>query len=198
MTTHLEEHLRFIDRRQFNTGILLTMIVSGCSDPGADFLPIPRPKTGTYRLGLGDEVRIFVFGEERLNADYKLSDTGMIVFPLLGNVPAIDKTTAEVEKAIAATLKSQGMLSDAKVTVQVRTYRPFYITGQIAKPGEYAYQPGITVLAASAVAGGFTPRAIDQYVAIQRLVGDKSVVGRADQAEPVLPGDIITVFERRF
>jgi polysaccharide biosynthesis/export protein len=84
------------------------------------------------------------------------------------------------------------------VAVEVIAYRPIYVLGEVNKPGQYAYQPGMTVVTAAAVAGGFTYRAVEGYAAIVRTVGGKAIEGRASRQTFVQPGDVITVLERRF
>ena len=117
--------------------------------------------------------------------------------PLLGAVPVRGKSTDELEETIEAEL-AKGLLRDPSVSVQVERFRPFYILGEVKQPGQYPYVPGMTVLAAVAIAGGFTFRAEDDYVAITRQAGKDAAEGRAARQSIVLPGDTIFVFERWF
>ena len=78
----------------------------------------------------------------------------------------------------------------------VSTYRPIYVLGEVNKPGQYPYQPGLTVLGAAAMAGGFTYRALDGYAGVVRQIAGRGMEGKADRQSPVQPGDVITFFER--
>ena len=82
--------------------------------------------------------------------------------------------------------------------MEVTTYRPIYALGEVNKPGQYPWQPGMTMVTAAAVAGGFTYRAVEDYAAVVRTVDGDSVEGKASRQASVRPGDVITVFERRF
>ena len=77
-------------------------------------------------------------------------------------------------------------------------YRQFFILGEVNRPGQYPYQPGMTVVSAVAIAGGFTYRAVEDQVSIVRNTGGKSVEGRAGRETTLRPGDVITVYERSF
>ncbi|MFD2137635.1 polysaccharide biosynthesis/export family protein [Novosphingobium resinovorum] len=82
------------------------------------------------------------------------------------------------------------------VAVDVMSYRPFYILGEVGKPGEYTYAYQMSLLQAIAKAGGFTPRANKGTVVVLRKSwggGRKVVVG--DPALIIMPGDTITVNE---
>jgi polysaccharide export outer membrane protein len=154
--------------------------------------------SAAYSLGPGDQVRIITFGEENLTGEFRVNDSGNIALPLLGAVHAAGLTSAGLESAVAAALKRGNLVRNPSVAVEVIAYRPVYVLGEVNKPGQYAYQPGMTVVTAVAVAGGFTYRAVDGYVAIVRSIGGNAVEGRASRQAFVQPGDVITVFERRF
>ena len=78
------------------------------------------------------------------------------------------------------------------------SYRPIFVLGEVSKPGQYPYQPGMTVVTAVAVAGGFTYRAVKDYASVVRTLDGVAVEGKAVRQGFVQPGDVITVFERRF
>ncbi len=84
------------------------------------------------------------------------------------------------------------------MVVEVIAYRPVFILGEVSKPGQYPFQPGMTVLTAVAVAGGFTYRAVEDYASVLRNTGDKPVEGRAVGATLLAPGDVVTIYERVF
>jgi polysaccharide export outer membrane protein len=175
----------------------------GCGTPGDTLPPVPPPVTGEYRLGPGDQIRITTFGEQQLTGDFRVGDTGRVALPLIGGVDANGRTPSELSAAIAKTLADSKLYVDPKVTTEVTSYRPIFILGEVARPGQYPYQPGMTVVTAVAVAGGFTYRAVKDQFSIVRATdakaGDgKAVEGRAERQSAVQPGDVITVFERTF
>jgi polysaccharide export outer membrane protein len=99
---------------------------------------------------------------------------------------------------VTAALQRADMLRAPSVVAEVTAYRPIFVLGEVSKPGQYPYQPGMTVVTAAAVAGGFTYRAIEDYAAVVRTLNGVAVEGKATRQSFVQPGDVITVFERRF
>ena len=183
------------------TTLVLTLAMSffwGCS-PHISF-PALGPDIegeGEYQLDSGDQVRVHVFGQEELSGTYTVDGTGMISMPLLRTMTARGSTTAQLELAITERLE-KGILRSPSVSVQIESFRPFFILGQVRNPGNYPYVHRMTVLTAVAVGGGFTPRAEQGYVSITRTVGDRPVEGRAERSTLVYPGDVIFVHERFF
>jgi polysaccharide export outer membrane protein len=133
-----------------------------------------------------------------LTGEFRVNDSGAVALPLLGTIQAAGLTTAELERTIGADLVKAQLIRDPSVSVEVLAYRPIFVLGEVNKPGQYAYQPGMTVVTAVAVAGGFTYRAVEDRAAIVRSVDGKAVEGRAERQTYVQPGDVITIFERRF
>lgn len=151
---------------------------------------------GVYRLDVGDKVRVIVFGEPDLSSPengFEVNSAGYISMPLIGPIRAKGLTVEELERQIEEKLKA-GYLKNPKVSVEVLNYRPFYILGEVNQPGSYHYVNGLTVKQAAAIAGGFTYRADQDDIYIERQ-GKKI---KADLNTPVLPGDTIWVPERFF
>ncbi len=149
-----------------------------------------------YRLGTGDQVRVTVFGHEDLSGQFEVGSDGRISLPLIGEVRAAQLTLQELEAAITSKLKPD-FLKNPQLSVDVVSYRPFYIIGEVKNPGSYAYVGGMRVVNAVAMAGGFTYRARESELLISRAAGsgEKEV---ANQNTVVLPGDVIEVPERFF
>lgn len=150
-----------------------------------------------YRLGADDKVRINVYGEDALNAEYLVGSDGNISFPLIGMVQAKGLTLAELQAILTFRL-AESMINDPKVSVDILQYRPFYVLGEVQKAGQYPYRTGLTAMAAIATAGGFTYRANEKTVMIQRF---GEAVEQSFPLSPqtiVLPGDTIRVKERYF
>ena len=150
-----------------------------------------------YKLGTGDKLRVIVFGEADLGGEYVVDSGGFVRLPLIGQIHAAGDTVRQFENEVTSKLKD-GYLKDPRVSAEVLNYRPFYIIGEITKPGEYAYVNGMSVLNAVALAGGYTPRADQRRVYIRRDGTGTEQTLSADQTTKVNPGDIIRVAERFF
>ena len=177
--------------------LLVSLGLAACA-PGRNLPPLPPAANADYRLGAGDTIRVITFGEDPLTGEFRVNEQGQLALPLAGAVDAAGKTPRELETAIANALKKGDMLRHPSVSVEVATYRPIYVLGEVNKPGQYPYQPGMTVVTAAAVAGGFTYRAVEDYASVVRTVGGDSIEGKASRQAFIQPGDVITVFERKF
>jgi len=150
-----------------------------------------------YRLDAGDKLRVIVFGEMDLGGEYEVDGSGYVRLPLIGQLRAGGLAVNEFENSMKAELE-KGYLKNARVSVEVINYRPFYILGQVNKPGEYPYVNGMSVLNAVALAGGYTYRANESNVYIRSRDSEEERLTPANQMTRVQPGDIITVRERFF
>ena len=150
-----------------------------------------------YKLGASDRVRIIVYGEPDLSGEFVVSGTGKLSLPLIGEVQGADLTISELQDEIAAKLR-EGYLKDPRVSAEVLTFRPFYILGEVSKPGEYPYSDGLTVLIAVAEASGFTYRAEKRKVFIKHANDAREIEVPLTQTVPVEPGDTIRIGERYF
>jgi polysaccharide export outer membrane protein len=150
-----------------------------------------------YRLGNGDQIRLTVYDEPDLSGQFTVDGAGRLTLPLVGTVKADGLTAREVEKLIARKLKPD-YLKNPDVTVEVMSYRPFYIVGEVRAPGSYPYVDGMTVINAVARAGGFTYRAREENFYIKRTTEGNTSRLDARPETPVFPGDVITVRERYF
>jgi polysaccharide export outer membrane protein len=163
----------------------------------------PSPKTlgqaapQPYRLDSGDRVRVTVFEQTGLSNSYSVDQAGYIAVPLIGQVAARGQTLPQLEGAIAAQLK-QGYVRDPDVTIEIDRYRPVFVMGEVAHPGQYAYVPGMTAQNAVAIAGGYTPRGNQRDIDVTRKINDRVITGRTPSSVSVLAGDTIYVRERFF
>ena len=175
---------------------LTALGLSACS-PGANLPELPgTDASGTYTLGAGDQVHILTFDEAQLTGDFRVNDSGDFDFPLIGKVPANGTTTEELSSAIRARLKAKGLLKDPNVSVAILAYRPVFVLGEVVRPGQYPFQPGMTVLTAVAVAGGFTYRAVEERMTVLRTINGHPTEGRVDRGRALQPGDVVTILER--
>lgn len=183
--------------------ILAMMALAGCSTSSGTVIStgerysVDSELAETYLLGAGDQVRVTVFNEPTLSGDFFVSGDGVLSLPLVGNVPAGNKTTKDVSAAYARLL-ADGYLRDPRVTAEVITYRPFFILGEVTRAGQYPYVTGMTVLNAVATANGFTPRAKKSKVYIRRRGEEAELEYVLTPNLRVMPGDTIRVGERYF
>ncbi len=138
-----------------------------------------------------------MFGQDELTGERVVDGGGNISMPLIGKVPAGGSTADELAAAITSEL-SPKYLNDPKVNIQVLSYRPFYIVGEVQNPGSYPYVDGMVVMNAVALAGGFTYRARDDQFFITRNTDPDRAKRLVDVNSPVQPGDVVTVRERYF
>jgi protein involved in polysaccharide export with SLBB domain len=155
-------------------------------------------KDPDYKLGANDRLRITVFGQPTLTGEYTLDGNGVLAFPLIGNVPANGVTTSQLQQSIAAKLEPD-YLVNPNVSAEVITRRPFFVIGEVQKPGNYSYVTSLTAINAVAIAGGFTRRAKKNDFYIRRLAADGQAVRIEAHSGSVLqPGDTLEVRERLF
>jgi protein involved in polysaccharide export with SLBB domain len=155
-------------------------------------------KDPDYRLGANDRVRIIVFGQPTLTGEYTLDGNGVLAFPLIGSVAASGQSPTQLQKAIAAKLDPD-YLQNPSVSAEVITRRPFYVIGEVQKPGNYPYVTDMTALQAVAMAGGYTYRARQNNLYLKRLDANGRMVRVAATPETqIQPGDTVEIKERYF
>ena len=150
-----------------------------------------------YQLGSGDRVKISVFGQDDLSMEVRLPDVGTINYPFLGEIKLVGLTADEVEKKIYDGLLGDYLVNPS-VSVAIVEYRPFFIDGEVKRPGGYPYQPGLSVNKAAALAGGYTDRASKDNVIIVRELDGVAEELNVRVSDMIQPGDIITIKQRFF
>jgi len=194
----LEEKLRA--SMIWAAALACALAVSGCTGD--------RPITGSaqqlqdaqsnaYRLSAGDKLHIVVFGENNLSGDYTIAPEGSIGFPLVGDIPAAGLTISQLQKSVTASL-SKGYVQNPRVTIDASSLRPFYILGEVNKPGQYSYVPDLTALAAVATAQGFTYRADMSYIFIRHARDPSERQYPLTATTMIEPGDTIRITQRYF
>jgi polysaccharide export outer membrane protein len=181
--------------------ILLVAAVTGACETA----PLP---TGTaayavdqgveYLLGPGDRLRINVYNETQLSGDFAVANNGSVAVPLIGEIKAGGMTPTQFQSAVEASLAAADFVKSPRVTVNVIEYRPFYILGEINKPGQYQYSVGLTLTKAVATAGGFTYRADMKVLYLTREGSTSEQAVSLTAASLIGPGDTIRVSERNF
>jgi polysaccharide biosynthesis/export protein len=165
--------------------------------PVAYVEPLPVRYDAAYHLDAGDRLRVVVYGQEGLTNTYAIDAGGSITMPLIGSVPARGRTTAGLAAAISAKLRA-GFIRDPSVAVEIEAYRPFFILGEVAAPGQYPYVPNMTVESAVAIAGGFSPRARRDSVTVTHTDASGTARFIVPPGSPISPGDTVLVSERWF
>jgi polysaccharide export outer membrane protein len=145
----------------------------------------------------GEKIRVIVFGEDRLTGEYEIDPTGFVSLPLAGTVKAAGLTKLELERELSKKFSGE-YLRNPKVTVDVTSFRPFYILGEVSKPGEFPFKSGLNVMSAIAIAGGSTYRASRSTVLIQHIGESGFKEYPLSPTIPILPGDLIRIPERYF
>src|SRR5271169_420622 len=165
----------------------------------ASYAAVQRPVAydTPYRLDAGDKLRVVVYGQEGLTNTYAIDAGGSITMPLIGTVPARGRTSSELTSEISARLRN-GFIRTPSVAVEIESYRPFFILGEVAAPGQYPYVPNLTVESAVAIAGGFSPRALRDHVTLTHTDASGAARAIVPLGTAIGPGDTILVGERWF
>jgi polysaccharide export outer membrane protein len=167
--------------------------------PPAGFAAAPVPVTydTAYRLDAGDKLRVVVYGQDGLTNTYAIDAGGSITMPLIGAVQARGRTPAVLAAEITAKLR-HGYIREPSVAVEIEAYRPFFILGEVAAPGQYPYVPNMSVESAVAIAGGFSPRARRDRVTLTHTDDAGSMRTVVPLGSALSPGDTVLVGERWF
>ncbi len=159
--------------------------------------PSSPAQDGDYLLGSSDKVRVTVYGEPDLSGEFFVTGSGVVSLPLIGEVKATGLSVRQFQEEVQRSL-SDGYLKDPRVSAEVLTFRPFYILGEVSKPGTYPYTSGLTVLNAVATAGGYTYRADKKQVFVKRNGATEETKMELTPSTTVAPGDTIRIGERFF
>ncbi|MEL7128149.1 MAG: polysaccharide biosynthesis/export family protein [Pseudomonadota bacterium] len=189
-------------------GCLAMVTVAACqSAPVSTDAPTTAPVTPTgetisisspaYILGNGDRLRVTVFDEPELSGEFLVDGTGQVSIPLVGEIPASGKSVRDFQRELETQL-GDGFLVEPRVSAEVINFRPYYILGEVGRPGEYPYTDALTVMNAVATAEGFSYRANKRTVFIRGADDTKERSVRLTPDLKVQPGDTIRIGERLF
>ncbi len=182
----------------FVTALTVAACGGGPSMPSTPAPTIIDNPAENYVLEPGNRVRVTVFDESNLSGDFVIDPSGTLAMPLVGSVPASGITTAVLTERLKELLVRNAYLRDPQVSVEIQSFRPFYVLGEVRQPGEFEYSTGMTVLGAIARAGGYDYRAREGEVVLVRTIGDQQMEYKANERTPLVPGDIVRVLERYF
>jgi polysaccharide export outer membrane protein len=152
---------------------------------------------GGYVLGAGDKLKLTVYGETDLSGEFTVDGSGYARLPMIGQLRAAGLTAQQMEQTVANTL-AQGYLKSPRVSVEVTTYRPFYVIGAVQRPGQYPYVERMNAMNAIALAGGFAPTAVESVVFLRREGSNKEEEVPVDRTTVIYPGDVIVVHNTLF
>ncbi|MEO1475112.1 MAG: polysaccharide biosynthesis/export family protein [Pseudomonadota bacterium] len=164
----------------------------------ADLPPTVGNANDAYTLGNGDRLRVTVFGEPELSGEYLVDGTGLVSLPLVGEIPAVGTTVRDFQQEVERQLIEKELLVTPRVSAEVINFRPYYILGEVGRPGEYPYTDALTVMNAVATAEGFTYRANRRMVFIRGVNETQERSVRLSPTLRVQPGDTIRIGDRIF
>lgn len=174
------------------------VLLAGCATQGAfPTAAAEAPAVQAHRLSPGETIRITTYGEESMSGDFSIGTDGVLAFPLIGGIKAAGLTPERLAEGLQARL-AQGYLLNPRVSVEVKSFKPVYVLGEVNKPGEYIYVPGMTLLAAIAKAEGFTYRAQQKRVFVRRAGESEEREVTVNSQTQIGPGDTLRVAERYF
>jgi polysaccharide export outer membrane protein len=185
--------------RRRDSVLCLLLALGACDDMTAMAPPPPAAvERHPLRLQIGDKLRIVVIGDDKLTGEYQIDERGRVSVPAAGPLAAAGLTSDELAAALRQRLRERQYLLEPIVNVTVAEFRPFYVLGEVEKPGEYPYHAGLNILSAIAVAGGETYRANTASALVQRAGEPEFRETPLSPAVPIYPGDLIKVRERLF
>lgn len=143
-----------------------------------------------FVIGVGDRIIVTVYNEPDLTVRARIDKSGVVNFPLLGNLSVSSKTPKQLASELEQKLLD-GYMVKPLVSVLIEEYRPFYIRGEVRSPGVYPFSLELTVDQAVAIAGGLKDRASRSGWYIVR--GEDKTKLEVNKDTKVLPGDVITI-----
>ncbi len=188
-------------RRVLATLLIAVGVLAGCTVGHIPTEEAPmmvlNPGEGSL-LETGTRLRVIVFNENNLSGEFVVDTVGNVSMPLIGAIPAAGVTAKTLSVRIEEVLRRDGFMREPRVAVEIMSFRPFYVLGEVKFPGEFGYSNGMTALSAVARAGGYDYRARQGVMVLTRMVDGVRKEFLAAEQTPLLPGDIIKVLERRF
>lgn len=180
---------------------LCAMALAACSTGPEQGNPQELTQAGMgiagYKLGSGDEIKVTVYGEPDLSGPFVVDGQGSISMSLVGQVEVVNLSLNETSRLLENKLKD-GWLKDPKVTTELVKGRPYYILGEVNRPGEYPFVSGLTVMNAIASAGDFTYRADRNRILVKSADSPNEREVVLTPTTLVRPGDTIRIRERFF
>lgn len=111
--------------------------------------------TSEYIVRADDKLKIKIFQYPELSGEYKVRANGTISIAPVGDIPVNGLSTKEIANQISERFVRAGISDKPGTSVEVLETRPVYVLGDVQKPGEYQFRPGMTVLQVISLAGGW-------------------------------------------
>lgn len=199
-------------RRTINwlLGLLSALVVGswamGCCGPTVTYdYAAESARTGAYRVGPGDVLRVSVWGNRQLSGPVTVRPDGQITMPLIGELQADGRTPGEIQQEIARRLVRyiEGEPNVTVTVAEVNSYR-VYVVGRVNQPGEFTPDSPVTVLQALALARGLNEYADPNHIVVVRRddAGTRRIpfvynaavkCGRVEMDITLLTGDTVVV-----
>ena len=182
---------------------LLALLLTACDGPRGFTADVPAHAAmaqadTSYVLSPGDKVKVTVFNEPDLTGEFQIGQSGEIAFPLIGTIAAAGLSVKEFQNQLLRRLRN-GYVRNARVSIEVASYRPFNVFGEVRNAGQYPFRHGLTVQDAIAMAGGFTYRANSRTAYLRRANANAEISVQLDGPRvSIHPGDDVRVPERYF
>jgi polysaccharide export outer membrane protein len=191
----LRERLKYVALLLTVTVLTACGISSGAIDSSTAAL---SGSSTAHHLAPGDKLKISVFNEPDLTGDFAIDENGNIAFPLVGALKAAGLGVDELKTNLVEKLQG-GFVRNPRVNIDVLTYRPINIIGEVKSAGQYPYRPGMTAQDVAAIAGGYTYRANENTLHVTRGSNkDQITVDLREKNIAIFPGDSIKISERYF
>lgn len=195
-------------------GLAAALLLSACADQAggpipynvalaAPDAPVVAPLETGYRIAPMDTVTVKVFKSQDLSGDYQVDLAGNISMPLIGEVQAVNLTTAQLDDKLTTALGQKYFEHpDVSVGIKASTRRSVTVDGAVKQAGTFAIAGGTSLMQAVALAGGTTDDANARRVAIFRTIGgqrqaaafDLTAIRHGQAKDPeIYPGDIVVV-----
>ncbi|MCB1702355.1 MAG: polysaccharide export protein [Pseudomonadales bacterium] len=172
--------------------VLLLLAVASCGVAVAEGNTSAEAEVSAYRLSVGDRIKVNVLGQADLSVELRVSDTGEIIYPLLGAVEVVGLTREQTEALLYDRLKPD-YLVEPVLSVTILSYRQIFLQGEVKQTGPYPYTPGLSLRRAILDAGGFTDLANEDKIYVVNEFDPQGEETRVDQNYRMKPGDIVTV-----
>lgn len=191
----------------WRVALLVALGAASCGPPPRA-LDLPPPVEVTT-LGVGDVFELHIVGEDKLPVSYTVAPDGTVDLPYIKRVQVAGLEPQQVSALIRKKLIDGGILVDPSVSVSMKEYnsKRIEIIGEVAKPGSIPLVPGMTLLRAISIAGGFTNMARKNEVTIRRkekggtraaAISVESIIDNSIPDPPLQAGDSIYVPQRAF
>jgi polysaccharide export outer membrane protein len=198
-----------VRRRNFGISLALAVMASACGSSQPKPVNLPPPEQATT-IGVGDVFEMRIVGEDKLPTDFTVAPDGSVDVPYIKRIKVAGLEPQEVAELVRARLMEEQFFTDPSVSVSVKAYnsKRIEVLGEVQKPGSFPLEPGMTLLRAISLAGGFNSVANRSKIIIRRRAKDGKTVADTVSAEdisdnkipdvPLQAGDSIDVKQRVF